>query len=811
MGLISTTIPTLIGGVSQQPSTIRMASQCEVMENCFPSVVEFLRGRPATRHIARLLDRRVTNAATHVINRDASEQYVVILADNQLLVFDLQGNKKIVNLEGASAAYLATGNPESDVGFLTVNDYTFILNRLVTVHGDAALSAKRPPEALVFIKQASYATSYTVTLDGTAFTHNTFKDDNRNTAGLEYNIENFSESDMKNSTWKDANRYRLSSSTIASDLASKINAQGMYTCTMRKSALWIRRNDAAAFTASVVDSRSNTHISVATQRIQQFSDLPTVAPNGYTVEITGDQSSSFDNYYVRFKTSEGTSFDDGVWEETIQPGIPYKLDASTMPHALVREADGTFTFKALTWDDRTCGDLDSAPDPSFIGREISSIFFYLNRLGVLSGENCILSETGELFNFFPTTVTTLVDSDPIDTAAGHTKATTLYHATNFSEGLLLFSDQTQFILEHDSVFSGETTAVKPLTEFECSIKAAPVGAGRNIFFATSRGQWAGVREYFVEEGVALTDAADITSHVPHYIEGDITKLVVSSGEDCLLALSSQNRKSVALYKYFWNGREKLQSSWSKWTFTGEVLAAAFLKSALLLVIQYSDGVYLETMRLEPGYVDENMDYEYQLDRKLSEKEVVSVVYDDSTGLSTITLPYILPAAPAVVSRRDTTKDHPWGVNYNLVDWAENSLTVRGDLQDIAFFVGLPYTRFYEFSPQVLREDTSSGKLAVVEGRLQLRSFSLTYAATGYFEVRVTPDHRDTNSYIFAGRILGRGDNILGLPAVTSGTFRFPVLSQADAVKIQIISDSVLPFQITSAGWEGYFHMRSRRV
>ena len=811
MTLISSTIPTLIGGVSQQPFNIRLPSQCEAMENCFPSVVEFLRRRPATRNIAHIIPRKVADTSVHIIDRDMAEQYVVVCAENDLFVFDIHGNRKTVNYPQGKA-YLTTQNPSTDFGYLTINDYTFILNKTITATGSDVLTPIRQPEALVFIKQASYATDYHITLDGEAFLHTTFKDDNRDGNGLEYRENNGF--DMHGTVSLDAARYKLSSATIAQDLASKINAAGPYYAMVVKSSIWIRTLDNSDFTAKVSDSRSNTHITITTDKVQRFTDLPTVAPSGYVTEITGDPSSGFDNYYVRFETNDNSDFDSGVWIETVKPGITDRIEASTMPHALVREADGTFSFKELDWTPRKCGDLDSAPNPTFIGRKISSVFFYRNRLGLLAGENCILSEAGKFFNFFCSTVTTTVDSDVIDVAASHDKETVLKHAAASSVGLLLFSDTAQFILEHEDVLSFKTTAVKPLTAFEYSSHAAPISVGKTVFFATGRGAWAGVREYYVEEDTSLTDAADITSHIPHYISGTINKLVCSTDEDCLLALTDKERRSMYLYKYFWNGKDKLQSSWSKWTFAGEVLSAAFLNSSLMMVMQYDDGVYLEVMHIEPGYVDGGLTYEYSMDRKISEADIDAISYDSANDSTTLTFPYQLPCKPLVVSSPPTDGEpsaFPDGVSFEVITWGGNKATVSGDIRACPFLAGIPYTSRFLFSPQILREDSGGSRAAVVEGRLQLRNMTLTYGKTGYFVVEVTPEYRQTDQRIFSGRILGHGANILGQPAVASGTFRFPILSKADAVTVQLLSDSFLPFQITSAGWEGYFNIRSKRV
>ena len=54
----------------------------------------------------------------------------------------------------------------------------------------------------------------------------------------------------------------------------------------------------------------------------------------------------FVDYYVAFQGN-------GVWNETIAPATSVGLDNSTMPHALVNNNNGTFTFKQLDFDDRT--------------------------------------------------------------------------------------------------------------------------------------------------------------------------------------------------------------------------------------------------------------------------------------------------------------------------------------------------------------------------------------------------------------------------------------------------------------------------
>lgn len=791
--LVSSTIPNLISGVSQQPWNVRLPTQAEEQVNCQSSVTDFLKRRPATRHLARIRDTPAANGiASHHINRDETEQYIVTADASGINVFDLEGNAKTVSVTGTGAAYLAAATaPNRDLRFLTINDYTFVLNRRVAVKTLPDLSPKRQPEAIVFIKQASYNTTYSINLNGTAYSTTT--EDGVAPA--------------------DQPADKLSSLDICNALAQQLPKE-TFSVQTSNSTIWIRRHDGGDFTVKVQDSRSNTHTSVCKGKVQRFSDLPTVAPRGFVTEIIGDASSSFDNYFCVFEPSDaGDAFGSGTWKETVKPGIPCKLDPATLPHALIRQADGTFTFGPLEWGERICGDEDSAPFPSFVGRTLNGLFFYRNRLSFLSGENVVMSEVGEFFNFFLTTVTTLVDSDVVDVAASHTKSSILHHAVTFSGGLLLFSDQSQFVLEHDTVLSNATVSIKPVTEFEASMKAAPVSSGKTVFFATDKGEWGGVREYItLPDNSDQNDASDITAHVPRYVRGNVSRLECSTNEDMLLVLSEEMRTSLWLYKYFWNGSEKIQSAWSRWDMCGEVLSAAILNTGIYLIMQYGDGIYLEKMDITPGYKDEGETFEYCLDRKLTERDVTLGAYNAINKTTAITLPYDIPAGytPVVVTRTGGP-DAPGNLLRRVDVTGPRTITVEGpDAHGRKLFIGIPYESSYTFSTFAIREGDSKGN-AVTTGRLQLRRLTLNCSNTGFLHMHVTPKFRPTSTYTFTGRELGHGTNIIGAIPLYTGTINFPILSLNTQVEVKVGSDSFLPFALVNASWEGFYNTRNARV
>ncbi|SCW77051.1 hypothetical protein SAMN02927900_04758 [Rhizobium mongolense subsp. loessense] len=784
--LISTTIPNLINGVSQQPYALRLASQCELQENAHSSVVEGLRKRPGTTHRAKITNAPAGELFTHTINRDRTEQYEIIVGNGALKVYDLKlGTEKTVAFPNGTA-YLAATDPRSSFKAVTIADFTFIINRTITVAQDTTLAAARQPEAIIWVKQGSYGTKYSITLNGVTASVTT---PDGSTASHISDVQ---------------------TDAIAQNLITAISAAiSGFTFTRNGSSIWVRKADGADFTVGVTDSQGDQAMKLVKGSVQRFSDLPAKGFDGFRVEIAGDQSSSFDNYYVQFKTESGTQ--SGVWVESVKGGEAIRLKASTMAHALVREANGTFTFKQVTWEDRKVGDLDSSPMPSFVGKKLNDIFFHRNRLGFIADENVVFSRSSDFFNFFRSSATQVLDTDPIDAAVSHIKVSILQHAIPFNETLLLFSEQTQFSLGATELLTPETISINQTTEFECSLKARPVGAGRNIYFTFNRGEFSGLREYYVDGDTKTNDANDVTSHVPAYVPKDISKMAASSSEDTIALLSETERNTVYIYKYYWNEQEKLQSAWYRWTFPASdtLLSVEFVESNLYLIIRRADGVFIESMPVNPGTKDTGFDFGLHLDRKVTEASC-TVSYNATTNQTTITPPYTMQAGEefVIVSRDgDPLKKPGQIIPYTP---SGNTMVVAGKVEK--FFLGRNYVMRYRFSTFVIKEEAvGGGQMTVGEGRIQLRKANLTYDTSGYFRVEVTPFRRDTYRYVFSGRVIGSAKNVLGQVAVDRGRFSFPLMAKNDLVTVDIINDTFLPCAFLSAEWEALYVIRSKRL
>ena len=274
-----------------------------------------------------------------------------------------------------------------------------------------------------------------------------------------------------------------------------------------------------------------------------------------------------------------------------------------MPHQLVNDGVNAFTLQRSAYADRMAGDDDTNPLPSFVGSQIDNMFFFKNRLGFLSKENIIMSESGfgsvntegqPVFNFGRTTVTTLLDSDPIDVSVSTSRVTNLKSAKGFQENLIIFAENGQFVLKGGNILTPKTVSITPITNFSFEDQVDPLPLGSYLYFPFTRGAFSGLREFTVNSTTDTYDSIEVTEHVPAYIPKNIIDMAGTTSEDMIVLLSGDEytdgtnaRNCLYVYNYFWNNNQKVLSAWSKFSFTGEIRGIEFIESTLYAVIVLS--------------------------------------------------------------------------------------------------------------------------------------------------------------------------------------------------------------------------------
>lgn len=552
--------------------------------------------------------------------------------------------------------------------------------------------------------------------------------------------------------------------------------------------------------ATVYDGYNNQAAFGILKSVQKFSVLPATAPNGFLVKIKGEEGSETDDYYVAYDKVEQ------VWKECARPSLKNHIDNTTMPHVLVREADGTFTFKVADWSPREVGDDDSNPEPSFIGDTINDVFYHRNRLGFLSGENVILTRSADFFNFWMTSATKVQDTDPIDLAASDSTISTLYNAVTFDTDLVLFSRNAQFLLTADGTLTPTSANLTPaVTRYEASLKAKPVSAGRNVYFAAERAKYTSIREFFTAaDNTDAKDVQDITSHVPNYIPNGVYKIIPSTVENLMLYITEGDETAMYIYKYLFIDSQRVQAAWSKWDMQGAVYGGQFIDNNLYLIVNRNGYYVLERISFtinttdlayEPyrvlldckmGYEIPADDYDYNNDQTTVELlDVLSYLYDENEQYSAV--------------MADGT----------YVPAKDGKLVFDGDVRGQVIIVGLNYLFKMVMSTIMVKQANNGSTQALTEGRLQLRQLWFNYADSGYFKVLVDIKDKQVFEYEYTSRLLGTRFNVLEAMPFTTGSFKVPVQAKNENVSISVETDTPLPVSFVGAGWIGNYQRRTR--
>jgi hypothetical protein len=764
MSLISDSISNFIGGVSQQPDKLMYPNQSKEMNNFFLNPARGAIKRPPTEFIKRLVDAQDKHTKTHIINKEDGK-YEVLLTGSDVKVFDLNGDEKTITIEDGCLDYITTKNPLKNLRCVTVGDYTFVVNNTIPVKMlDEKFPDAYPNTALCFVKQGDYGCEYTLKIN-------------------------------------DKQGYKKTSTSDVADCRTNVIATGIYDnlktnlgetdFTYQKvgSTFTVQRKDKGTFTVQATDGNANSNFYAFYKKAEDLSQLPLIAPNGYVMKVIGENINIADDYYVKFETADGSSYGNGSWQECPSPDIQYRIDKTTMPHAIVRNADGTFTFKAIDWTDRPAGDEDSAKTPSFIGNCIQDMFCHKGRLGFVSEDRTCYSDVNDIFLFFKSTTLTELDTDAIDVGS-NSRMSLLKFAVPYNKELMLFGENSEFLIQGgSSVFSNDTVSIEMLMEYACSSICKPIPVGSTVLFVCDNGDYSKVYEVYTTDTYNI-GAREVSEQINQYIPNGLYKIFASSENNVAGFLTDKASDTIFMYNYYYNGSSKAQSAWSKWTFKNtEILDAEFVNNFIYLTLQYDDGIYLERININSLQGDDDLNFIIHLDRKQKLTVTDKTVQLNYTPVNDIKVvnPYGFPC------------------EFSLEG---STITLLEDYDYV--YIGNPYESKWLLSSIYKRQTTQSG-MRVVEGILMLKDINLSYADTSYFRVNLKPTYSTsiTTTLEFTGIVDGTISATMNQITPYSSTFLIPVISKNNEIDIEVINDSYLPSCFLSLEWLGDFIIRGK--
>jgi hypothetical protein len=1046
MAAISQKLANLVGGVSQQPDTIKFSNQLRTCDNYYPDFTNGLAKRPGLQAKGKLANAVADGTWFHIF-RDDKEKYIFQFSKaGALKVWDANsGIQQTVNAVAAESVTYATHTSFADLATLQINDYTFVLNRTKTVAQGATSSSAYTPFGFVNINTVAFNTDYVITIDGINFTHTT----PNNSGGSTQN----------------------SVHTIIVALTAAINGNALYVAANVGNTILIRRANNADFSLKATGGTIGTAIEAFKEIVTSVSQLPREFFSDRKIKVEGTAESNSDDYWVKFVPSTaGQTSGVGHWEETIAPSTVLGMNTETLPHVVIREANGTFTYRQLDeasaiaslgtaggaatvtrtggsttatvtttsahgltsgniinvtegvaignysitvltsttftittvattalaavnfvytssttavtgvptavsitsatsgghvvgeefaaiggtgknlrlrvdkvktvtvansyaansssyvrqvttttgripfasttttyywyfagtqigqgtadrivvgdttyvrngdfqnisnelragitstqvtngvidaiaivqagqgytatnavsntsgdafqittvntqnlegdevrleyWKPRTVGAADTNPMPSFVGHTIDGISFFKNRIIFTSRQNAICSQAGDYFNFFASTVITIVDSDPIDISASSLKPIRFKHLLPVPKGLLLFGDNAQYVLETTTeAFAPKTAEINLLSAFSQSDDISPIDIGPSYIFLEEGDKASAIYEMNVGDNVGGKPVVqELTRPIPYYVPAAVNNLKVSQSANTFAILSKQDTKSIYLYRFF-NAGETRYSAWFRWVLPGTVESFDFDQDIMYIVTKQGSGYILNTVSLltetpsqsllfEDEYLDVRLDY-FDYNPTLvykSATDTTRVCFKDGFE-NTEEQPVLMYLNPAIAGYFE---EQTLQYDATAATGQKYYLEAEGNQTTSKFAIGYKYEATAELPAfYFVKAGGNKDTLNIPRiNRLKINSYN-----SGPYRALVSSEGRDDFSVslpqINANYYLA--DNI---PIIRNAESTVPILAKGNKFSFSLIADSPFPTAFTSLTWEGTYN------
>lgn len=798
-------IPNLINGVSQQPFNIKFANQGNECVNHYPTLQKQLARRNPLEIQFKLsgvsgLD---TSSYLHWYRRDASEAYEIILNGTGIQVYSrTDGSQKTVTMsQPGGDTYHQSADPKTNFYCYTYKDTTWIVNRGVTCAMDTALSSARTPEGLIRVKDA--------------------------VTGAVYTCKVYVGADTYTATYTAVAADTVS--TVATQLRTAINTWITGGSIGGTSAIVENVIHVAHATKvikiEVSDNRAGTAIASCTTQVQKTADLPPYAPNGYILTVTGSSSNqnsqdqnTLDDIIYRFATDGGGTFAGGVWQEGVAPGIPYAIDPKTMPHQLIRKADGTFEYKQITWEARSVGDTVTNIDPSFIGNKIHSIGLANGRLGINSAGITIFSKSDELnyYDFWRTTIATRLDGDPVTVPVPSAQVNRVYWLQPWNDELMIFGDNLDAAVSWNTSFSQDNISINTPTRFGCSTLVPPIINGASLFFFKDNGEYSALYEYGINPSSALKDATELSEYVSTYIPKNVIKFI-GNEKGLMMALCDGARNELYVYNYSIVDSRRLQQAFHKWELDpGITIYNIFQdKRDIGITFSFQGNVFMGKISVAPGDKDTGLPWKVYMDCRISEAfSGVTRVYNSGTNRTTITVPHSYGSIPKVLELREPYTDpntgliYPAGKILSIASQTSTTAVVVGDWSTAKLYIGITYSSYFDPARFVTYTQTGDGRQVVMNPWMDLtiHRMAVTFTDTAYLKYQIIKRYGDEVIHEDEVLRLAFDDETqtYDAPSTLEGTRLVAAGVPQDNHYFRFINDSTKPSHLTGLAWMGMY-------
>ena len=539
-------------------------------------------------------------------------------------------------------------------------------------------------------------------------------------------------------------------------------------------------------------------ITVITDQVNDVTGLPFQCKDDYIVKVS-NSSANDDDYYLKFTGTNGVS-GPGSWVECAEPDIDKEILAANMPMMIQRVSLNTFSVSEVTWSNRTVGDNNTNPIPSFIGQKINKVIFFRNRLGFLSDDDIILSRPDDLFNFFNVTALTVSGDDPIDLSSSSQFPGILFDAIEINTGLLVFAEKQQFLMATDSdVLNPETARLSNLSTYNYNVNIPPISLGTVAGFIDNAGSHS---RFFVLANVAR-EGEPTVNEISKVVSRKLDKqldLIANSRENTSVFFGKTGEKEVYGYKYFNVADKQIQSSWFRWEFPRPLRYHCVVNDSYLVIDDQNFLQRLDLIRDDEATVQEHStDYRIHLDNYRSHS---GGTYDSNTRKTTFSLNWLSNITDRTVDLV-AIKTGTSGVMHQTVEVPSSgtNVVIDGDWSSGNTVFGYLYAMEVKLPRFFVQKVSGERTVNEERGSLVVHRVKPLFGRLGEYNAAVARTGKDNFILDFASSTYDRylADDVL-VEDEYQGVV--PIYEKNINFVLSIFSKSPLPATLISLTWEG---------
>lgn len=565
--------PFVFGGISSQPEHIRLQSQVDAAENASFSVADGVTKRHGSRLITAITDLTIGgDYGLYSINRDNTEQYLVIYGDGELRIFELLDDgttiEATVTFNDDTESYL-NADTTFDTGSTTAT-YTLDVTPTPTIS-----STSTPFNGYT---HTAGDPDYIYLAGGTDVTAGWYL-----IAGKNSNQQLELAADSRLTA--DASDVIVDGIRIGPTGSQNLRLASVndYTFLVNTNVLTKGESEAGTIDATTMPIQivrtgytgdGSTPATFTVSTIEWAPRRKTITPSVQTgwswfeannqLEKTGE--------FIGYTWYDGDTID-VLGGTDIDPGT-YNIKRKVNNNRV--ELFDDITPNGTGVNDVEVGDIITRdtvnflanPLPSIIkdNRAIADITSHRNRLVLVGDENVLMSQAGDFFNLWIDDVDNLVDSDRIDYSLSSARVTLIDYVVPFRNTLIVFTKAgQQFEINAPDVLSPDTINISPSTRYETFPGVRPQTLGALIYFASPNGENSILYEYAYDDSRITNFGDEVSAHVRDLLPAVVRDLAASPNRE-KVAVLPESGNTIHLYSTFHSARRKEQSAWTTWSF-----------------------------------------------------------------------------------------------------------------------------------------------------------------------------------------------------------------------------------------------------